>query len=269
MFCVLTCMLHTTMFLSGSTCSHSCPTPNCCGICCMRSMRWCIHILDRSTPSTPSSSSLMVITSLWNWNWNWDSVSLSSMGYYPPPPYPGAMFYPPYPGYSAYCSAPLADVTNYSPDAWSYPCPDYSTNESSSQPWNAGTTSSVEPYVIKFLNGWIKVCADCKGPHPKGPNNELLPPPNDFCIQHTEPLKFINPCTGIESRKIGNAYYHINIVCIRRKHPHFSPKLVSCPEEVINIMQPSHFKLLYDALGYVMQWVFPSRPVVDIVNCKI
>ena len=84
----------------------------------------------------------------------------------------------------------------------------------------------------------------------KDPIMNCSPPPSDFCIQHTEPLKFINPYTGIESSKIGNAYYHINIVCIHRKHPHFSPKLVSCPE-VINIMQPSHFKLLYDALGYV------------------
>ena len=69
--------------------------------------------------SPNSSSSLTVITSSGNWNWNWDSIPSSSMGYYPPPPYPGAMFYPPYPGYSTYGSAPLADITNYSPYAQS------------------------------------------------------------------------------------------------------------------------------------------------------
>ena len=112
------------------------------------------------------------MTSSGNWNWNWDSVPSSSMGYYPPPPYPGAMFFPPYPGYSAYGSAPLADadVTNYSPYAQSHPYPDYSSKESSSRPPNT------QPFVIKFLNGRIKVCAGCKGPHLKGVNNELLPP---------------------------------------------------------------------------------------------
>ena len=205
-----------------------------------------------STPGANSSSSLTVITSSGNWNWNWDSVPSSSMGYYPPRPYPGPMFYPPYPGYSAYGSAPLADVTNYSPYAQSYPYPDYSTKESGSLTPNTGTTSTSEPFIVKFLNGRIKVCAGCKGPHLKGVNNELLPPPNDTCILHTEPLKYVNPRTGIESSKIGNAYYHINSACIRKKHPHFSPSLVSYSEEDINLMQPSHFKLLYDALGYVM-----------------
>ena len=177
----------------------------------------------------------------------------------PPPPYPGPMFYPPYPAYSPYALAdttnyppPLADMTNYPPYTPSYQYPDYSARECNlpSQPPNTGVTSG--PFIVKFLNGRIKVCTGCKGPQLKGVNSELLPPPNDICILHTEPLKYTNPRTGLESSKIGNAYYHVNSVCICKKHPKFSPSLVSCSTEDAKLMQPSHFKLLYDALGFVM-----------------
>lgn len=132
------------------------------------------------TPGPSGSPSLTVITSSGNWNWNWDDVPSASMGYHPhpPPPYPGGMFYPPYPGYSEYGCSPLADVTNYSPYAMSFPYPDCLT--SSSQPPNNDATVSCRPFVVKFLNGRIKVCAGCKGPHLKGVNNELLPLPMIF-----------------------------------------------------------------------------------------
>ena len=78
----------------------------------------------------------------------------------------------------------------------SFPYPDCST--STSQPPNTDTTISCRPFIVKFLNGRIKVC---KGPHLKAVN-ELLLPPNDISILHTEPLKYINPCTGMESMLI-------------------------------------------------------------------
>ena len=103
------------------------------------------------------------------------------MGYHPPPPpYPGSMFYPLYPGYSGYGCSPLADVTNYSPYAMSFSYPDCSTRKNSSQPLNTGATTG--PFIVKFLNGRIKVCAGCKGPHLKGVNNELLPLPMIFAF---------------------------------------------------------------------------------------
>ena len=202
-----------------------------------------------STPGPSTSTAVTVITSSGNWNWNWDNVPSYSMAYHappPPPPYTGGMFYPPYPGYSAYGCPPLADVTNYSTYAPSFP---YPSNSSSSQPPRTGASG---PFIVKFLNQRIKVCGGCNGPYLKGVDNKVLPPPNDICILHTEPLKYINPRTGLESSKIGNAYYHINSACIRKKHPDFSSSLVSCSKDDVNLMQPSHFKLLYDSLGYVM-----------------
>ena len=153
------------------------------------------------------------------------------------------------------CIRDRVDITNYSPYARSYhfpECPPSDCPNPSQSSGNASTSVNSGPFVVKFLNGRTKVCAGCKGPHLKGPNNELLPPPNNICIQHSEPLTFTNPRTGLEASKVGNAYYHINSACIHKKHPNFTASLVSCPEEVLKLMQPSHFKLLHDTLHFVM-----------------
>ena len=80
---------------------------------------------------------------------------------------------------------------------------------------------SSEPFLVKLLNGRIKICAGCKGPHLKNTNNHVLSPPYDICIYYKETQAFINPQTGLESSKLGNAYYHVNLTCIQRKHPNF------------------------------------------------
>ena len=43
-----------------------------------------------------------------------------------------------------------------------------------------------EPFILKRLNGWIKVCAGCKGHHVKSADNGLLFPPFDICLGHKE-----------------------------------------------------------------------------------
>jgi hypothetical protein len=70
------------------------------------------------------------------------------------------------------------------------------------------TPITSSPFVIKFLNACIKVCAGCKGPHPKDTDGNVLPPPHDLCLQHEEAIHFVNPKTGKEASKNGNAYYH-------------------------------------------------------------
>lgn len=44
------------------------------------------------------------------------------------------------------------------------------------------TPITSSPFVIKFLNACIKVCAGCKGPHPKDTDGNVLPPPHDLCL---------------------------------------------------------------------------------------
>ena len=106
---------------------------------------------------------------------------------------------------------------------------------------------SSDPFMVKMLNGRIKVCAGCKGPHLKGVNG-LLPPPHDICIGHKEPLPFVNPHTGLECSKIGNAYYHVNLQCIRKKHPTFSATELVCLPDVQKLLTEVHFHYLKEAL---------------------
>ena len=146
------------------------------------------------------------------------------------------MYYPPYmPSYpSPYLPSsgipPFTDFSEY--------CPPYACNETgepSSSNTNLNSTSTSgdniisEPFLIKMLNRRIKVCAGCKGQHFKNADNGLLSPPHDICLGHKESLSFINPRTGKECSKLGNAYYHINLDCIRKKHPSFTAAQVEYP----------------------------------------
>ena len=81
-----------------------------------------------------------------------------------------------------------------------------------------GSDIFVEPFVVKRLNGRIKICGGCRGQHLKGANNELLALPSDICLCHREPQVYINPKTELECTKIGNVYYHVNLSCIRKKY---------------------------------------------------
>ena len=69
----------------------------------------------------------------------------------------------------------------------------------------------------------------------------LLPPPYDICIGHQEPLAFVNPRTGVESSKMGNAYYHVSLSCICKKYPDFTPSQVICDEDVQRVLNTSNF----------------------------
>ena len=80
--------------------------------------------------------------------------------------------------------------------------------------------------------------------------NRLLPPPHDICIGHCEPLTFVNPRTGLESSKMGNAYCHVNLNCIRKKHPNFTPSQLICDDDVRKALKPVHFQFLWDTLGF-------------------
>ena len=213
--------------------------------------------LSKSSPSVT-----VITTSSGNWNWNWDGISTPSFHSmpspyppyfppslppsYPPPSYP--TFYPPAMPYHS----PLTDVSNCYP--YSYGAPTGPGPSSSySKQRSCGSPVTPEPFLIKFLNGRIKVCAGCKGPHMKDAKNGLLPPPHDICIGHCEPLTFLNPRTGLESSKMGNAYYHVNLSCIKKKHPDFIPSQLICEDDIKRVLQPPHFQFLWDTLGLSIQ----------------
>ena len=213
-------------------------------------------------------SSVNISTSCGNWNWNWAGAHSSGTNCFPSFPtfsQPQGMSYPlyyppPYHYVSSWYNSPgelpLEDITNHSD---SFPLASSSKASSAPSPRNEALlssnyshTSPSEPFLVKLLNGRIKVCAGCKGPHLKSTNNRVLPPPYDMCISHRETQVFVNPHTGLESSKLGNAYYHVNLTCIQKKHSSFSPHQLVCPEDVQKLLNEAHFMLLKEELGYIV-----------------
>jgi hypothetical protein len=229
---------------------------------------------SRDKPQEPQvsvdsvSGSLNVITSSSGGNFNWMNSHYQpsypfSMYYPPPPPLPVNFsdYYDPY-GMSSSYQSPQCTGTHASSSYQSPQCTGTHASSSYQSPHSASSslqssdnsmatvTTSERPFLVKFLNGRIKVCAGCRGPYPKGINDEVLPPPHDICIVHSEPLTFTNPRTGLESSKVGNAHYHVNQACIRKKHPKFTARFLSCPENMMKLLLPCHFKFLLEAVGF-------------------
>ena len=86
---------------------------------------------------------------------------------------------------------PFADVTNYSSSQFHHDPYLYAELSSFSRVIDRSTSYAVpssidavpansdvsEPFILKRLNGRIKVCAGCKGPYLKSTDNGLLFPP--------------------------------------------------------------------------------------------
>lgn len=204
------------------------------------------------TMSQSPQTDVVVPSGSWNWNHN-ETQHISPLSnkqqqfwmpyasypsYLPPPPPPPSGF------------LPFSDITNYCP-----PSP-YDSVSKSSNTYDITPCSSksiLEPFLVKKLNGRIKVCAGCKGPHRKTSDNEVLSPPHDICLGHRELLSFVNPRNGLECSKLGNAYYHINLDCIRRKHPNFTSAQIVCPPDLQGVLTEVHYSFLWEAIGYCAQ----------------
>ena len=181
---------------------------------------------------------------------NWMPPSYPPPSYappsYAPPSYPPPTWeWPtPPPMHPYYSTNPLGDITNLGGSSSGSVAP-YGSIAHNTNPQK----DVDDPFVINFLNRRIKVCAGCKSAHPKDPEGNNLPPPNDLCVLHRQSISFTNPKTGKEQSKLGNIYYHVSIHCIRKKYPHFTAAMVTCPDEVRANLQASHYQLLEHSLG--------------------
>ena len=184
--------------------------------------------------SWPPYAGCSYMTSTWNWD-PFMHMPCSSGYYQPPTDLPYSSFYH-HSGLQAEHSLQEASISS------SQACMQSSSTSSTA----CATTSN--PFYIRFLNGRIKVCAGCKGPHMKNADGGLLKPPHDICIAHKETITFLNPRTKLESSKEGNCYYHVNKACLIKKHPQFSAAQLVCPDDII--LEDSHKMLLRDAIGY-------------------
>jgi len=163
--------------------------------------------VDTSQNETPALLASHSSSSPCNWDWSPKMSQPPTSLFTPPPPPPPAG------------NLPFTDFTNY---CSTQPYPRSSTRNTDLN----STNITSDPLFIKILNGRIKVCTGCKGQHHKNSNKGMLSPPHGIHLGHKESLSFANPNSGAECSKMGNAYYHINLECIRRKHPNFTATLV-------------------------------------------
>jgi len=213
-----------------------------------RQSRPSLAVAESQTGNSMQSSVASSLHSASDSSWNWPlQEQLSPFDTTNQPPYMSnhpPLYMPPYSGFT-----PFADLS------YQYP-PFGNTGETfgvhnfySPQAYSTSEKRS-EPFFIKMLNGRIKVCAGCKGPHLKSTGNKCLSPPHDICLGHKESMTYTNPRNGQECSKLGNVYYHINLECIRRKHPTFSSSEIVCSPDVLKTLTDLHFHFLQEAVGY-------------------
>ena len=59
--------------------------------------------------------------------------------------------------------------------------------------------------------------------------------------------------TGLECSKFESVYYHVNLICIRKKYPQFTAAQVEYPPETRSLLTNEHYDLLRKAIGFTVQ----------------
>ena len=107
-------------------------------------------------------------------------------------------------------------------------------------------------FILVILHGNISVCSGCCQQFPRSSNGDYGNPPYNMAIQHMEPRKFNSPITGIPMSKVGNAYYHVYLLCLCTNWPSLLGHDVIVPTELVPKLLSEHKMLLYQNLGTVI-----------------
>ncbi len=96
----------------------------------------------------------------------------------------------------------------------------------------------------QFCPHLIRSCHGCT--QPLRPGGLIAIPPYDLVIMSRMNREFCDPVTGVSrSRsKEGNVYFHVHLVCLRRKQPYFKPQMAVVPRELFQHLRPEHMCLL-------------------------
>ena len=107
---------------------------------------------------------------------------------------------------------------------YSFPCPYLFPSAASyspgvTAPWfNQQTADPTDHgrnlFRLAFITGNISVCYGCQNRYVKDAG-----PPHDLCILHGEMRSFST--NGVPQSRLGNAYYHVHVDCVRRIWPTF------------------------------------------------
>ena len=124
----------------------------------------------------------------------------------------------------------------------------------SPQPQQAPVPPMAEEFStfnLCFIVGNISKCAGCGNKYAEPPL-----PPYDLCIQHREWRSF-TPSGGTPQSKFSPAYYHVNVVCLQKMWPSFSPQDLNIAPEV------------FQRLGQCLLFWLSPRVVHVIPACSI
>ena len=97
------------------------------------------------------------------------------------------------------------------------------------------------PFVIKFLQANVKVCAGCPRPNNSFRANEVEPlPPYNIVICHKEIRTWKENGEIRQSPTLQNTYYHADMSCIRKNNPDFVNSMIVIPTSVKKELKPEH-----------------------------
>ena len=73
-----------------------------------------------------------------------------------------------------------------------------------------------------------------------------------MAIQHVEPRMYNSPITGMPTSKVGNAYYHVYLPCLKSNWPTVSAIDITIPLQLQTTLQYEHKVLLLHNLGIIL-----------------
>ena len=112
-----------------------------------------------------------------------------------------------------------------------------------------GPTVPATPFLLKFLNHMLKVCAGCRGGYSKKADGSLLDPPYDICVSHETVITLTNPVDKSPFKKPTKEHFHAHPSCIFMVYPAFNPAALVVPPQVTSKLTEEHWEYLFIHFG--------------------
>ena len=129
------------------------------------------------------------------------------------------------------------------PSGATYPSMVYAGRSSSQS--SGGSSHAYGGFRITFpqlCSPLVRLCYGCS--QILMPGGIIATPPNDLVIMTRMNRQYRDNTTGEMRSKEGNVYFHLNVHCIRRKQPYFSPQIATLSDESPPYLTQAHLHFL-------------------------
>ena len=106
---------------------------------------------------------------------------------------------------------------------------------------SSSSQSSFRIILLQLCSPLVRLCYGCS--QALKPGGIIASPPHDLVIMTRMNRQYRENTTGEMRVKEGNVYFHLNVHCVRRKQPYFSPQTTTLSEETVPYLTQMH--LLY------------------------